>query len=136
MVGFSFVFALTSATSSGDWRPRSLITIGAKWIERMIAWIATEMPRAQPSSLSLRALASASGGIRAGGNAPAGASFAVRTGRAMPGFALGRVSGDGSVGSFATAAVLRTRFTGTTVGAAPAGGAGGVGWAGRRGTRR
>jgi hypothetical protein len=78
LVGFSLVLALTSATSIGCARPRSLITIGAKRIVSTTAWIASEMPSAHITSRSLRPPASASGGMRAGGSAPAGAIFAVR----------------------------------------------------------
>ena len=79
LVGFSFVFALTSATSSGEPRPRSLMTTGAKWIDRITACNATEIPTAQrEQACRCAGRPVLPRGIRAGGSAPAGASFAVR----------------------------------------------------------
>ena len=106
LAGFSLVFALTSATSIGCARPRSLITIGAKRIVSTTAWIAIEMPSAHITSRSLRPPASASGGMRAGGSAPAGLIFAVRVPRAA-GAGSRSSSGWGAAASFARAPVTR-----------------------------
>jgi hypothetical protein len=80
-VGFVVDLALTSATSSGaSLSAKRLKSNGLKWIAAAIAWSVSEMASAVAKSRPLRGDASASGGMRAGGSAPATAMRAVLRG--------------------------------------------------------